>query len=120
MQTEWCIGRAIGDRAKSIIEHANAGIGYFILEQGRQGNQATCLYAFRRAVDGPTPESLTKVIDFAMIRKLDARADSRGGDRAPKRVAKAPEQMSAVLDRKPNIPHRQAAIDYSQPAGDRD
>lgn len=81
MRTEWVTGYYIGERAKSIIEHANAGIGYFIIQQGRQGNQATCLAAFQRATDSPVPEHLDVVRDARMIAKLDKRHEQRNGER---------------------------------------
>lgn len=87
MQVEWVLGRFIGDRAKSVIDHANAGMGYFIIEQGKQGNQQTCLAAFRRAMDSPVPEHLDLVRDMSMLRKLNDRHDARHGtDRGPKRI----------------------------------
>jgi hypothetical protein len=79
MHVEWCIGRAVGDRAKSIIDHANSGVGYFIMEQGKQGAQTFCLYAFRRAADSPVPEHLTRVVDPFQQKKLDDRYNSRHG-----------------------------------------
>lgn len=86
MKATWYTGRALGDRAKSIIDHANAGIGYFIIEQGKQGNQQTCLYAFLRADDSPAPEHLTKVTDRFMLKKLNDRDAARHG------TIKRPEQ----------------------------
>lgn len=79
MPVEWVIGRAVGDRAKSIIAHANAGIGYFVLEQGKQGSQAFCLYATRRVMDSPLPEHLNLVTDPIMLKKLDDHLARRQG-----------------------------------------
>lgn len=79
MGYQWAIGYYIGEQAKSIIEHANAGIGYFLIEQGRQGNQATAQAAFRHAMDGPMPEHLSLVTAEGMIRKLNDRWDARHG-----------------------------------------
>lgn len=36
---DWVIGTWLGDQARSVLDHANAGIGYFILKTGKDGSQ---------------------------------------------------------------------------------
>jgi hypothetical protein len=96
MKIEWVIGRAIGDRAKSIMDHANAGIGYFIMESGKQGNQQTCLYAFRRAADAPVPDHLTVVVEYHRIQKLDDRYSARHDTHESKQAASNPASDATI------------------------
>ena len=100
MYVEWVVGRAVGDRAKSIIDHANAGLSYFIMEQGKQGNQTFCLYAFRRPMDSPVPDHLTRVVDPFQQKKLDDRYDARHGiDKRPQeRKPIDPQKIKAIKD----------------------
>lgn len=119
MLVEWVIGRAIGDRAKSILDHAHAGMGYQILEQGKQGNQAFCLYAFRRAMDSPVPDHLTRVVDPFMLKKLNDREDQRRGmDRRPSVENRAsPAKVAALKDMfaKRKLPAPDDPVDLQQP-----
>jgi hypothetical protein len=79
MSAEWVVGRYTGERAKSVMDHANAGIGYFILQQGGKGTGMWCLAAFVRPLDSPTPEHLTRVTDRSQLAKLEARRNARMG-----------------------------------------
>jgi hypothetical protein len=102
MEFEWCIGKQVGERAKSIIEHANNGLAYFIMDQGRQGPQAYCLYAFRRPLDGPTPDHLS-VADASLIRKLNDRWDARHGvDKKPQQQI-SPASQQRILEIKETV-----------------
>jgi hypothetical protein len=79
MNTEWVIGYWKGDAAKNIIGLASEGVGYFILEEGRQGNQATVQAAYRRPTDSPRPENIIPITDFRKIEKLEERYRRRHG-----------------------------------------
>jgi len=76
MPWQWVIGKWTGDLASSVINHANAGITYFSLDQGRQGNQPYIMAAFRRVKDSPVPEHLS-IADEHIARKLDRRLEER-------------------------------------------
>lgn len=58
MQYEWVIGIFEGDKAKSVLEHANMGAGYFIRRQSGAGRNVQIEAAFRRPIDGPRSEHL--------------------------------------------------------------
>lgn len=70
IETVWVIGRFKGDRAKSVKQHADAGLGYFIREEGGRGTVYEVEAAFRWPVVGPLPHHLQEcTIDQSM--KLD-------------------------------------------------
>lgn len=58
MKAEWVIGVFTGERAKSVKDHADAGIGYFIQKEEGRGVTYTVHAAFRRAVAGLRPDYL--------------------------------------------------------------
>lgn len=70
--TEWVVGRFTGEQAKSVMAHANAGIGYKIIQKGPAGNSYV-LAAFRRPCGLPLPDHLTRVTDPIQIARLQAR-----------------------------------------------
>lgn len=76
----WALGRAKGDRAKNIANHAHAGIGYYLLEEEGKGNTYSCLYAFKFANDKPFPEHLEKITDMRLINKLEKLSFRRSGN----------------------------------------
>lgn len=101
MMCEWVIGRYIGEQAKSVIAHANAGSGYFLLDQGKQGVQQTCLAAFRRAMDSPVPDHLDRVVDPFMVKKLNDRYEQRHGlEKRPTAVRSSvsPQKIQEIKD----------------------
>ena len=55
---EWVIARYRGDRAKRVKERADSGVGYVVRTESGSGNNYEIEVAFRRVIDGPTPESL--------------------------------------------------------------
>ena len=71
MQCEWVVGTYESERAKSVLRHAEAGIGYIILESVGRGNSQTIVAAFRRPMDSPLPAHLTAVKDPAQIAKYE-------------------------------------------------
>lgn len=60
MDFTWVVGFYKGKKAESIRDHANAGIGYFILDQFGKGNGLEIEAGFRRANDSPIPNHLVK------------------------------------------------------------
>jgi hypothetical protein len=116
MNSEWVIGFYIGEQAKRILEHASAGIGYFVLDQGRQGNQATVQAALRRAIDSPTPDHLQRVTDLGMIRKLNDRYDTRHGvsDHSA-RVTPSPQSQATLMNIKETLNKRRHRKPTSAP-----
>lgn len=59
MQYEWVIGltNERDDRGKSILAHANLGLGYVVLNPQREKGELV-KYAFKRPLVGPTPHHL--------------------------------------------------------------
>lgn len=58
MKFEYVKGRWDGDQAKYIEGLAAQGLGYAILERGRDNGSKYVIAAFRRALNGPRPEYL--------------------------------------------------------------
>lgn len=77
MPCDWVVGRFEGNRAKSVMDHAGAGIGYIILEQGGGMGSRWCLATFRRACDSPVPPHLTVVTDPSKIAKYEKIREAR-------------------------------------------
>ena len=95
---DWVVGRYTGERAKSVLAHAHAGIGYKILEEGRQGNQQWCLAAsIWPEPNGPIPEHLTKVVDPFMIKKLENHRRPEQKRQAPIKPVD-PKRMAEIRD----------------------
>lgn len=79
MQYDWVVGRFKGDKAKNVINHAGAGLGYFILDTLGVGQSQTVIAAFRRACDSPIPEHLELVTDSKKIDKLEKMIKGKQG-----------------------------------------
>ena len=71
MKYEWVIGKYEGDKANKVVELANASVGYFLLEQGGRGGTKEAIVAFKRPIDGPTPEHLEVIDEPSKIRKYE-------------------------------------------------
>lgn len=69
-EVRWVVGGYQGERAKSVLAHAHAGIGYQILEQSGGGANSKVLAAFRTG-ELPIPDHLTEVIDPYKIELLE-------------------------------------------------
>lgn len=76
MKFEWVKGRYTGKKATSVIEHADEGIGYIIIEKGKDKNEAFVIAAFRRALDSPRPHHLEELSEYE-LRKVEAAWDRR-------------------------------------------
>lgn len=76
MKWQWVIGNWTGDQAKSVIDHANAGISYFVLRDDSVRGSNKVMAAFRRPRDSPVPEHL-QIATEDMARKLDRRYNDR-------------------------------------------
>lgn len=83
MEMEWVKGRYEGERAKSVSAHADSGLGYVILERGRDGMQQYVMAASRRAVDSPIPPHLLPLTGFE-IKKCEAIMEKRNPNRNKK------------------------------------
>ncbi len=95
---DYVVGRYNGERAKSVLAHAHAGSGYYILEEGRQGNQAWCLaVSIWCEPNGPIPEHLTKVVDPFLIKKLDKWRKPNDHDMGPKKAVN-PKRMAEIRE----------------------
>lgn len=72
MQSQWVTGRFSGDRAKSVLAHADEGIGYIILDStNSRGASLEVVAAFRRSDNDAVPEHLERVTDPLKIRKYE-------------------------------------------------
>lgn len=67
--TIWAKARYTGDRAKRVLEHANMGIGYIVLERPEKGS-TWAVVAFRRA-SGPLPVGVEEIKDQRLIASLE-------------------------------------------------
>lgn len=76
MEVQWVIGVYTGERAKSVKAHADAGIGYFIREEGGKGAQYRVIAAFKRPMDSPIPPHLDKATP-SVATALDRLHDQR-------------------------------------------
>jgi hypothetical protein len=70
IEAKWVVGAYQGERAKSVMAHAAAGIGYRILQNSGKGPQSQILAAFQTA-DFPIPPHLTEVKDPIKIQQLE-------------------------------------------------
>jgi hypothetical protein len=70
MTTHWVVGVWKGEAAKSITLHANAGIGYILIEQGGRGTELMVKAAFRHADDSPLQPNL-RLASYAESRKFE-------------------------------------------------
>lgn len=76
-EARWVVARYTGDRAKLVMAHAAAGLGYYTLETGRAAGQQFCVVAFVQAVQGPLEPHLTEITDPVRIARLEARRARR-------------------------------------------
>lgn len=76
--SSWVVGRYTGARAKSVAAHAEAGIGYIMLENQGTSNNPDILVAFQ-STSNPLPEHLTPVTDPIKIMKYEKIRHQRMG-----------------------------------------
>lgn len=67
----WVKARYTGERAKSIFAHANAGIGYVVLDKPDKG-ESWVVAAFRRP-SGLISHGLEEITDRKLIERLEER-----------------------------------------------
>ena len=79
MNYEWVIGTYSGDNAKYVSALADMGIGYFKMGELAKGRTSEVAVAFRRPLDGPTPEHLLRITDESKIRRLEKGVCLRAG-----------------------------------------
>ena len=78
MQYEWVTGVFEGQQAKSVMEHVNSGIGYFVRKQSGAGRNVEVEAAFRRPIDGPRPEHLVPATPY-QVESLEKLFEQRHG-----------------------------------------
>lgn len=76
IKVQWVKTQLNGKQAISAVEHADAGIGYFVLERSDQKGGWTT-FAFRRPMDTPCPEGVAPVMNPGLINKLDGMYNKR-------------------------------------------
>jgi hypothetical protein len=99
MKSEWVIGQFTGEQANSVDAHANAGMGYFIIDTAGRGVNRTVVAAFRRVCDSPTPAHLQKVTDPFKIQTWEKRRMERSGAHVRNDNRASDETVKTVLDR---------------------
>ncbi len=78
VEAVWVVGFFEGTKAKSVLEHAHAGVGYILLNESGRGASTTCLVAFRKIVnDEPLPPHLEEVKDPFKIQEYEKRMANR-------------------------------------------
>jgi hypothetical protein len=77
----WVVGQYEGERAKSVLAHAHAGLGYLVLEQGGGKYNPFCLAASIYTGAMPLPPYLEEVRDPTKIQRYDDMRKSRSGAR---------------------------------------
>jgi hypothetical protein len=95
MQCEWVIGLFEGEQAKSVLAHADMGIGYFIQKQERNGYNRTVYAAFRRPMDSPRPEHL-QLCSPSQVAILEKKLRVRQGKRDDVRVSKGEQEAIGI------------------------
>lgn len=78
IESDWVIGLFDGSQAKRVKEHADAGIGYFILGDGGAGANYQVKAAFLRPRTSPIPQHLQKA-DITQSLKLEKMRKDRSG-----------------------------------------
>ena len=79
VEFEWVVGKFSGAQAKSVHAHADAGIGYIVLDHGGRGDGTSVLAAFRRPSDSVIPPYLTEVRDPFKIAEYEKIRKQRQG-----------------------------------------
>ena len=79
MKYEWVIGKYEGVGASKIVELAHSNVGYYLLEEGGRGGTKEAIVAFKRPIDGPTPEHLEVIDEPKTIQKYERLACLRMG-----------------------------------------
>lgn len=79
VEAQWVVGVFEGLRGKSVLEHANQGSGYLILENKGNKNSPYVLAAFRYAGPMPVPEHLEKVTDVFKVQDYEQKRLRRSG-----------------------------------------
>lgn len=70
VEAQWVMTKLTGARAKSALDHADASVGYHILERPDNGT-GWATVAFRRPMTSPCPEGVSPVMNPNLISKLD-------------------------------------------------
>jgi len=95
----WVVGSFEGEQAKRVVDHADAGVGYIILERAGSKVHPAVLAAFRRAEDSPIPVHLNEVKDHYKIEKYEETRRQRAGiQHRPVVLSTTTKQMSDVRE----------------------
>lgn len=82
-ECRWVVGKYIGTQARSIALHADAGVGFHVLERDNGG----VLVAFRYGGPWPLPAHLVEITDPIKIAKYESMRRSRTGLEPLERVS---------------------------------
>ena len=80
IKSRWIVAIYTGDAARSVKAHADAGIGYLILQEAGRGQGYQVKAAFRRPADAPVPNN-ARVADGAESARLEKQFHARNGTR---------------------------------------
>lgn len=75
----WVIASYEGERAKSVLAHADVGIGYIVLERGGNRYSPSALVAFDYRGEMPLPHHFQEVKDPYKIKDYERRKRARMG-----------------------------------------
>ena len=75
----WVCGGFENNQAKQVIAHADAGIGYLVLDRGGSRHNPVVTVAFIWANNQPLPAHLERVIDHQKIEKYNKQLAERQG-----------------------------------------
>jgi len=92
MLCKWVIGRWSGKQAKSVEDHAAAGLTYFIIDASGRGEGREVVAAFRRACDSPVPEHLEVITDPFRIVEYEEKRKARMGMHGKDAVVSASDE----------------------------
>lgn len=100
----WVVANYAGERAKSVMAHAEHGIGYLILESGGAKSNPSILAAFRFAGPWPLPPQLQEVKDAFKVQEYNRRLQQRqGGQKRKEAPALETISIDTILARKERV-----------------
>lgn len=92
IKSDWVMANLAGKAARTALDHADVGIGYFVLERPENGSGYVTV-AFRRPQDSPMPEGVSVVMNPQLIAKLDKMYNYRHGIREDKAIQQVTRQL---------------------------
>lgn len=86
---EWKKIRYTGDLARNAIALANGGVGYVLLESGKDRGELFAIVAYKQTLDGPIPDHVESLTDYE-IKRVES-VNKRRHDYGPKNNQNPPE-----------------------------